>query len=258
MEQESFLMRKEWEQHIDMLSKEQRGDLLTLIFAYQNKRELPDCDPMAKLALSFMRPFFEDSAEKYAERVRKNQENGKLGGRPKNQNNPVVFLETQPNQSKPNVTLSNVDTDTDSDSVPYEGENRAGKPRPTPKGLDRKNNATREKHGQYGWVQLTEEEHSRLLNDLGEPEFKRCVAYIDESAQSTGNKNHWRDWNLVVRKCSREGWGLSGNKAKTPQSGYYGSGEPSQRDIDSYESLERYLKKIEAEPLEPLPKKTGG
>lgn len=66
---------------------------------------------------------------------------------------------------------------------------------------------TKTKHGQYGWVQLTDEEHSRLLNDLGESEFKRCVAYIDESAQATGNKNKWRDWNLVLRKCSREGWG---------------------------------------------------
>lgn len=69
---------------------------------------------------------------------------------------------------------------------------------------------TRKKYGQYGWVLLTDEEHSRLLNDLGETEFKRCVTYIDESAQATGNKNKWREWNLVLRKCSREGWGAHG------------------------------------------------
>ena len=64
-------------------------------------------------------------------------------------------------------------------------------------------------YGSFGWVKLTEEEHSKLVADLGETELNRCIAYVDESAQSTGNKNKWRDWNLVLRKCSREGWGLN-------------------------------------------------
>lgn len=62
-------------------------------------------------------------------------------------------------------------------------------------------------HGEYGWIKLTEEQYSKLLKDLGEAELRRCIKYIDESAQQTGNKNRWRDWNLVIRKCSREGWG---------------------------------------------------
>lgn len=65
----------------------------------------------------------------------------------------------------------------------------------------------RKSFGQFGWVKLTDEEYHRLSNDLGEAEVKRCIAYVDESAQTTGNKNKWRDWNLVVRKCHREGWG---------------------------------------------------
>ena len=68
---------------------------------------------------------------------------------------------------------------------------------------------TRKKYGQYGWVKLTEEEHTRLLEDLGEDELNRCIGYIDERAQITGNRNKWRDWNLVLRKCSREQWGPS-------------------------------------------------
>lgn len=65
----------------------------------------------------------------------------------------------------------------------------------------------RRKYGTYGWVRLTDEEHSRLLSDLGEDELNRCIQYIDESAQGNGNKNKWRDWNLVLRRCAREGWG---------------------------------------------------
>ncbi|MGI5927165.1 MAG: hypothetical protein ACOX8A_08320 [Thermacetogeniaceae bacterium] len=63
------------------------------------------------------------------------------------------------------------------------------------------------KYGEYGWVKLTDEERSRLIRDLGEVELERCIAYVDESAQRTSNKNKWRDWNLVLRKCNRECWG---------------------------------------------------
>ena len=67
----------------------------------------------------------------------------------------------------------------------------------------------RHKRGEYGWVKLTDEEFDRLRHELGDEELQRCIAYIDESAQATGNKNKWKDWNLVIRKCSRNGWGLS-------------------------------------------------
>ena len=67
----------------------------------------------------------------------------------------------------------------------------------------------RKSYGEFGWVKLTDDEYNHLLNDLGEAEVKRCIAYVDESAQATGNKNKWRDWNLVVRKCYNQGWGLN-------------------------------------------------
>lgn len=78
-------------------------------------------------------------------------------------------------------------------------ESKAGKP-PAP---------TRQKYGSFGWVRLTKEEYVRFVEDFGEAEALRCIAYVDEAAQSTGNKNKWRDWNLVIRKCHRDGWGLS-------------------------------------------------
>lgn len=74
----------------------------------------------------------------------------------------------------------------------------------------------RHKYGEYGWVRLSDEEYSRLLTDLGEEELQRCITYVDESAQSNGNRNKWKDWNLVVRKCSRMGWGK--NDRTSPRS----------------------------------------
>jgi len=72
------------------------------------------------------------------------------------------------------------------------------------------------KRSNYGWVVLTDTEYARLLQDLGSDELSRCIDYIDESAQTTGNKNKWKDWNLVIRKCNREQWG---NKVSYPVAG---------------------------------------
>lgn len=76
----------------------------------------------------------------------------------------------------------------------------------------------RRKRGQHGWVRLTDEEMERLTRDLGPEELARCITYIDEAAQTTGNKNKWKDWNLVIRKCSKEGWGAEQATTCSPES----------------------------------------
>ena len=86
--------------------------------------------------------------------------------------------------------------------------------------------------GQFGWVKLTQKEHSGLLRDLGEAELNRCIAYVDESAQATANKNGWKDWNLVLRKCYRDGWGLR-KAAYEKQKPVYGCGELGQAELEA-------------------------
>lgn len=83
-------------------------------------------------------------------------------------------------------------------------------------------------HGEYGWVKLTEEQYGKLVQEFGLEETERCIKYVDESAQSSGNKNRWKDWNLVIRKCHRDGWGLDrkkperiANKAEPMPPDYY-------------------------------------
>ena len=81
-----------------------------------------------------------------------------------------------------------------------------------------------DKYGQYGWVKLSKEQYSSLVKDFGEAETKHCIAYVDESAQATGNKNKWKDWNLVVRKCHRQNWGLDKKQTDVKQAADYESG----------------------------------
>lgn len=78
----------------------------------------------------------------------------------------------------------------------------------------------RRARGKYGWVKLTDEEYQRLEKQLGADELKRCIDYIDESAQLTQNKNRWKDWFVVIQRCHRDGWGThsTGRSAgKQPQ-----------------------------------------
>lgn len=98
--------------------------------------------------------------------------------------------------------------------IEIEGKEPAA-PAPTPK----KRKPDRHKYGEYGWVKLTEAEYARLVKDLGEAETKRCIKYVDESAQGTTNKNGWKDWNLIIRKCHREQWGMNRRQMQGRQTG---------------------------------------
>lgn len=89
---------------------------------------------------------------------------------------------------------------------------------PNPNTNTKESAPARHAYGQYGWVKLTDDEYTRLIADLGEAEARRCITYVDESAQSTGNKNRWKDWNLTVRKCHRDGWGLNAKRTSSNSS----------------------------------------
>ena len=90
--------------------------------------------------------------------------------------------------------------------------------------IDTEKKSVKHSHGEYGWIKLTDDQYNKLLKDLGKEELDRCIQYIDEAAQQTGNKNKWKDWNLIIRKCSRDGWG-KGNTRQTAKPSKYVSAE---------------------------------
>lgn len=106
--------------------------------------------------------------------------------------------------SKANVSRTDKEVEVDIEEDKESKRESAAEPPPTPA-----KKVVRKKYGQYGWVHLSNEEYQRLVDDMGEQELQRCIAYVDESAQGNGNKNRWKDWNLVLRKCHRDGWGLN-------------------------------------------------
>lgn len=185
---ESFVFYRSFRDAIAEMSDENKLATLLAICDYALYGREPKLkDAMSRAVFTVARPSID------ANRDRRN--NGKKGGRPKKETNGLD--EKNHRFSKTEST----ETETESESVSEE-ETKAAKP-PTP---------TRKAYGKYGWIKLTDSEYSRLLNDLGQAEVERCIFYVDEAAQSNGNKNRWKDWNLVLRRCSRNKWGVKENQ----------------------------------------------
>ena len=83
MKKDSFVLYTEYMEQIELLSMEQRGVLLTAIFAYVSDMALPDMDGITKMAFAFIKSRIDKDTEKYAKTIEKRKEAGKLGGRPK-------------------------------------------------------------------------------------------------------------------------------------------------------------------------------
>ena len=191
--QETLTLFPELEQSTTRLTNEQFGVLMRAIFAYRFRGEVYGGDDMAvDIAFQFIASQVDRSEETKVNRSK--------------------AVSSRWEKDKDTNTYNDVQSDTPIQSIPIHSnpilsssnEGEAGDPPPPP---PQPKPPARKSYGKYGWVKLTDEEYHRLSNDFGEAEVKRCIAYVDESAQTTGNKNKWRDWNLVVRKCHREGWG---------------------------------------------------
>lgn len=122
----------------------------------------------------------------------------------------------------------------DSVSVSEEEKERGSVPaRERKSGKDEQNaerkKAKRHKYGEFGWVLLTDAERDKLIADMGEAEYKRCLQCVDEAAEKTGNKNGWKNWNLVLRVCHRDKWGMRGGNGA---GGAYGRADRRREEHD--------------------------
>lgn len=83
MDKSSFLMYIDWNDMIEELDDQSRGQLLLAIMRYQSGAELPEMDIGAKVAFAQIRNQFRKDEENYSRTVANRSAAGKLGGRPK-------------------------------------------------------------------------------------------------------------------------------------------------------------------------------
>ena len=108
MAKNSFVMYHEWKTYFDMLTLDEKGELITAIFEYQvNEKVNDNLSPMLLMAFAFMKNQFDRDSASYEEKRQQLVENGKKGGRPKkpkgsvnNQKEPKGLCENQTKAKK--------------------------------------------------------------------------------------------------------------------------------------------------------------
>lgn len=124
-EKTNFILYKDYQEHVDMLTDDEAGKLFKAIFKYVNGRVEVELKGATKMAFSFIKTQLERDLDKYKNIVDRNRENGKKGGRPTkksitqdNPKNPVGLLDNPKKPKKADNDNDNVyDNDNDNDNV---------------------------------------------------------------------------------------------------------------------------------------------
>ena len=208
-----------WNRYLEMfedaeLTEQQVGALTLGMLKFQICGEKPaNLDSHCKVLWSVIHQDLKCARKKYDAAVT----NGKKGGRPrkarveKTKENQEKGITKTESESKSKTMSTTIDTG----SAPAE---TAGVCCET------------QSFGEFGWVKLTASQYDKLLERYGYEELHRCITYVDEAAQSTNNRNRWKDWYLILRRCHENRWHErkpSHLKAEIPKgaSGFLGEAE---------------------------------
>lgn len=115
---DSFVLYTKYLANIQALSMEQRGMLFTSLMLYASGQEPEEMDPVTAMAFSFIKSQMDKDIEKYNETCAKRSEAGKLGGRPKKQEEAKKangFSENQKKQGKAKKADNEYEYDNDND-----------------------------------------------------------------------------------------------------------------------------------------------
>ena len=192
-----------WRRYLEMfddagLTNVQLGQLIRMMMEYQFRGNEPETVPkVLRTAWAFVRKDLDDARIHYEVSVR----NGRKGGRKKSLKEPGI---TQPIPEEGTTTSTSTSTSTTSSTTTSTSIDTGSAPASPAEqaGIC----SLKKSYGEFGWVKLTGRQYLDLELSMGESELKRCIAYVDEAAQSNGNRNRWKDWYLVVRRCHENRW----------------------------------------------------
>ena len=197
-----------WNRYLDMfreanLSNSQAGQLLFMMMEYQFTGREPETVPKAlRMVWVFLRKDLDDARGHYEMRV----QNGRKGGRKKKQSDETGENRDDPittgmNREEVMSTSSSTSSSTSTSSTTSPSKDTGSAPADAAGVCPEKSS-----YGEFGWVKLTEEQYRKRKDTLGPEVLHRCITYVDEAAQSNGNRNRWKDWYLILRRCHTNRW----------------------------------------------------
>lgn len=168
------------------------GRLLRAMLLYRRDGEAPKLSGAERVLFPVFRAQIDREKTAYEEICRRNRKNGSRSSpaAPSGSQSPPAAAPRGKTRTKTNTKTKTMTKNKSSSGSALSPAAETAKP-----------------YGAYGNVLLTEAQHAGLEKELGAAETERCIRLVDELAQSTGNRNGWKDWALVVRRCRRDGWG---------------------------------------------------
>lgn len=97
-----------------------------------------------------------------------------------------------------------------------------------------------------GVVFLNDGEYSALVADLGEQEVRRCIDYLSEYCITHNKRYH--DWGLMIRRASREQWGVKPSSGSTAPGSFQPTQERIQRNNDWLDAFLAEQQKKQQDP----------
>ena len=90
---------------------------------------------------------------------------------------------------------------------------------------------------------VNDEDYNGLITDLGEEELQRCISYLSEYCATHNKRYH--DWPTMIRKASREQWGMKPSGGLTISGDFQPSVDRIQKNNDWLDSFLAEQKKQE-------------
>ena len=199
---DSFIFYSSFLDCLDELEPEIELEVYRAITHYAIKEEIPELSGVAKAIFCLIKPQIDANNKRY--------EDGKKGGRPKNENKKTsgfenkkpVVLKNDGNK-KPNVNDNvNVNENVNANDNANENENAnanandkdigSGEPPHTSK------KSTKHHYGEYKHVSLTDEEYKKLVQERGQAKTEAAITFLDEYLEMNGKS--YKSCYLALRK----------------------------------------------------------
>lgn len=189
----------------DKLSPEELGELVHAMIHYHFDGTEPELSGVLAAYWDFLQPDLDYAQASYEKKVESGRKGGKRSGEVRRKKKEI---EADGSEVKQNEQITRTESETisitesKSGTVSKTETESDGCSAPADAGLSLSKRA----YGEYGWVKLTDRQYRQLQAKMGEEALQDCIRYIDRSAQSTDNRNRWKDWYLILTRCYEEGW----------------------------------------------------
>ena len=195
MAKNRFYMYTEYIHFLEGMMPEDQALLFRVILQHEGGLEVEEMTPAVKAVFSMIKNRLDNNREEYEKQCEINRENGKKGGRPKqNRNKPD---ETEINRNKAKQTEQNrnkPDNDNEKDNEKDKGKDISPL---NPPDVEK---TQRHRYGEYNNVLLSDEERDKLINEFPF-DWKTRVENLSAYMKSTGRS--YKDHLATIRNWAR-------------------------------------------------------